>query len=432
MTPCGAGQEGAVRKVVQASRHDPAPKRQVATDAEAGNHSWSTKGATDSLAGLALLIGVFWSISSSNYARLQPGMFALLLVGLASGVYLLTGGRFAAWGTLAYAITIGLANRVGRHAFNGSDVIGTTREAITLIAHGSNPYDHTFRYSNPPGSPFPYLPGEIAFYAIPHAIAHQIVGTDKWAGVGIVLALAGLAVSYGPAPAALGTMLYATFEPAVLRSLDGSNDTSLAFLVTLGIVLLSIGERRGSRPAFFASALFFGWALAFKEFSWIIFPFIIAHIRHRGGDWKAYLATALIPAVTISLPFFVSAPTGFIHNTVAGLTFHNNVFGITIWSALQSLGWSPAVMKFSPVLVVGAVVGLAGFFLKHSADDLGLAVFQGIAVLFVALFLAKYATSSYYMFGVAVICAGGIIYLGNRASGSTSGARAIPSVGAPV
>ncbi len=45
----------------------------------------------------------------------------------------------------------------------------------------------------------------------------------------------------GPERAALGTILYATFEPAVLRSLDGSNDTSLAFLILLAIALLVAG-----------------------------------------------------------------------------------------------------------------------------------------------------------------------------------------------
>lgn len=359
---------------------------------------------------VALTVGIYWVVGTANYQHLQPATLVLLLLGALAGLLVLRRHREGAWGVLGYVTLIGLVNRAGRTAFNGSDVIGATREAIVVVAHGGNPYAHTYVLTNPAGAPFPYLPGEIAFYAIPHVIVGQIVGADKWAGVGVVLLLAALAIATGPAPAALGTILYATFEPAVLRSLDGSNDTGLAFLVLLAILLLAVSERLHSRTLFYASAIVFAWALVFKEFAWLIYPFIVASIRGTRAGWKSYAVVSSGLAVCTVLPFFLAAPAGFIHNIVSGLSYHQQPFGLDLWASLRGAPELGRFLPLAPLFVAGAVLVAGAIFIFHPVTNLGIALLQGLTVLFTALFFARYATSSYYTFACALLAAALILF----------------------
>ncbi len=356
-------------------------------------------------AAAALAIGLFWTIGAANYRHPQPSIFVLFVAGVLLGAALLLGYRFAPWAVLGYAASIGVADRFGRAAFNGSDVVGVTLEAIRLVARGVNPYAHTFVYSNPPGSPFPYLPGEIAWYGLVQRFTGQVVGTDKWAGIGVVLLLAALAVRGGPGRAALGAAIYATFEPAILRSLDGSNDTSLAFLIVLAVALLAASERFHVDLLFYASALVFGWALLFKAFAWLIFPFVVNYLRRRGSAWRPYCALSVGVAALVSLPFFVTAPRGFVRNLAAGLSFHHQPFGLNVWSVLGDVPGTHVGVQAAPGLVVAAVLAVTIVLLRFPAADLGRALLQGCAVVFTALVLARYATSSYYTFVGAVLAA---------------------------
>lgn len=361
----------------------------------------------------ALVIALYWAVGTANYQHVQPAVFGLFVAGLLIGVVVLCGYRDRPWLTLLYSAAIGVVNRAGRHAFNGSDVIGVTREALILVAHGGNPYNHTFQYSNPPGSPFPYFPGEIAFYAIPHIAVGQIVGADKWAGVGIVFLLAALGTVVGPGAAALVTVLYATLEPAVQRSLDGSNDTGQAFLLVLGVLLLAVGRRYQAKVPFYAGALAFAWALAFKEFAWLIYPFAVTHLRRDGAAWKEFMGVSLGTAAIVTLPFFVTAPSGFIHNVVSGLTFHRQAFGVDIWAVAQSADIPVPQTGAAPIVTV-AVIPLVGTALVlRPAANLAGALFQGLLLLCVALLCARYATSSYYTCACAVAAAALVLYLGN-------------------
>src|SRR4051794_3113361 len=126
----------------------------------------------------ALALGIFWAIETVDYARAQPWIVGLLLAGGLCAWSVVGGARFAAWATLTYAVAVGYADRVVRKPFVGSDVLTATREAITVVGRGMNPYAHTYLTPNPPRSPFPYLPGEIAFYAIPQRFFGTLQSAD--------------------------------------------------------------------------------------------------------------------------------------------------------------------------------------------------------------------------------------------------------------
>jgi hypothetical protein len=357
------------------------------------------------------LIGLFWAVGTVGYAHPQASVVILFVVGLALGALLFAGHRLASWGILVWAVVIGISDRFAQVAFNGSDVVGVTMEAIHVVTTGGNPYAHTYTQTRPPGSPFPYLPGEIVWYGVLQRLTGHVVGVDKLAGMGIVVLLAALAIAAGPGRAALGTVLYATFQPAILRSLDGSNDTSLAFLILLAVLLLVAWRRTSLVVFFYAGAFIFGWALLFKAFAWLVYPFVVNHLRRYGEPWRWCAIVGVGMTVLVCLPFAILAPGGFLRNVLAGLSFHRRPFGLDLWAALNHSGIERAGIGFAPVLVVVAVLAVVGVFLRYPAAGLGGALFQGSGVVLVGLFFARYATSSYYTFVCAVLAAALILWL---------------------
>src|SRR5438309_2340243 len=132
------------------------------------------RGQETALLLVAVALGVFWAVGSTDYAQVQPWNAGLLLAGflVAAAVVRRTAG--APWLTLAYAVTVGVADRLPRSPIDESDVMKATEEAIGVLASGQNPYAHFLTSTNPPGSLLPYPPGELFFYAIPRAIFGQI------------------------------------------------------------------------------------------------------------------------------------------------------------------------------------------------------------------------------------------------------------------
>jgi hypothetical protein len=357
----------------------------------------------------AIALGMFWALQATNYASVQWYTVALLLAGFISCWFVVRSASFAPWITLVYAAAVGIADRLPRVPFSESDVLKATTEALGVLAQGQNPYAHFFTSTNPPGSLLPYPPGEILFYAIPRALFGQVFEVDKWTGIGVVLTLAALAACVGPARAAIATALYATFGQAAALSVDGSNDTSLAFLLVLAIVLLAFSERRlpGDRIYFYASAIAFAWALAFKEFAWLLYPFILTHLYRRGDTWLRYAAVSFIPAAILTLYFFALSPGDFLHNVAGEITVHKDIFGVNLWSGLHAIA-PQAVDAVRPVLpIIGLIAGaaIAIPLLLRPARLLSTAIFQGLAVIFVALFFPRWTAAPYYAGAAAVLTA---------------------------
>jgi hypothetical protein len=355
----------------------------------------------------ALALGLFHVVESTDFERPQAWAVLLLLAGALLVVPVLRGTARAAWAVLVYAVAVGAADRLARTPVAGSDVIAVTREAIGVLFGGGNPYTHIYLSSNPPASPFPYPPGEILFYAIPAAIFGDIRLVDAWAGIGVLVLLATLAAVTGPARAAVSTALYGTFGLAAFRSVDGSNDTALAFLVVLASALLALALGGGPAPRvlFVASAVAFAWAILFKQLSWVLYPFVLAHLRKRGADWRLHGAIALGLAALVLLPFVWLDPAALWRSFSAALTFHQNVWGLNVWAVVRPA--APAVVDaLAPYLsaVPVAAMAVAGaFFLRRPSPDLGVALLQSAAVLFIGLFTARWTTSPYYTFAGAVL-----------------------------
>jgi len=374
-----------------------------------------------------IALGIFHVVESTDFERPQWWTAALLLAGVLLVAAVLRDARAADWAVLGYAVAVGAADRIARAPVPGSDVLAVTREAIGVLFGGGNPYTHTYLSSNPPASPFPYPPGEILFYAIPELLVGDIRTADAWAGVGIIALLASLAAVIGPARAALATALYGAFGLAAYRSLDGSNDTALAFLVVFASTLLAFALTGGGarRALLIASAVMFSWALLFKQLAWALYPFVLAHLRRRGVDWRLHGLVTLGLTAALLVPFAVLDPAALWRSFSAALTFHQNVWGLNLWSVLRTIA-PGAVDALAPYLAPIPVLamGIAGvFFLRRPAPDLGGALLQGLAVLFVGLFTARWTTSPYYTFASAVLAAAIALYGERDRATATAGPR---------
>jgi uncharacterized membrane protein len=228
-----------------------------------------------------------------------------------------------------------------------------------------------------------------------------------------------LSVVVGPGRAAIATALYGTFNLAAVRSVDGSNDTALAFLVILALVLLSFSEREGraGRMFFVASAVVFAWALVFKQFSWLLYPFVLRYMYCRRAPWRLHAAIAIGLAAVVTLPFFLGAPTDFLRNVFGGLTYHKNVWGLNLWSAIETISpdFIAAVTSVIPIIGIATLLFVMSELIRVGVDDLGVAIFQSLVVLFVVLFLARWTTSPYYTYASAVLAAAIALYQGPKA-----------------
>jgi 4-amino-4-deoxy-L-arabinose transferase-like glycosyltransferase len=354
------------------------------------------------LLGTAVL-GIFWALGATNFNDIgaHPETVVLLAAGIVVATAIARNLPLASWSTLIYAIAVGSADRVFRQPWAGSGVIPATKEAIGVLAHGGNPYDHYYQHTMPPGEPFAYPPGEIVFYAIPNAIFGGITRADIWAGVGVLLVLGSLAWLVGPARAALATALFGSFELAAYRATDGSNDTGFALLLVIAIALMGWSERAGhrSRTLFYGSAVFFAWTLLFKQYSILVYPFVVLYLRRQGADWRKHAAVAFGIPVIVSLPFLIMAPGRFIYGLTLGVSFHTYIWGLNIWATLAAI--SPAAAEFMrpliPLITMVAVAILAIMLARRPTANLGLALGQGLSLFFVALVFARWTSSAYFV-----------------------------------
>lgn len=348
----------------------------------------------------AVTLTIFWAIEITDYNAPQWWAVTLLLTGVGTAAALIAGLRFAEWAAVVQAIAVGAADRLIREPILGSDVLAATQEALSVLAEGGNPYSHQYAtvstYSSLSPSQFAYLPGELVYYGIANWLTGDIVGIDRWAGIGIAVLLGVLGFVVGPGRAALAASLYATFGMAAYLALDGSNDTSLTFLCLLAVTLLAFSEQwtRYERPLFLASAFVFAWANTFKHFAWVFFVFVIIYLIVSGRNWRTYLGVNVGVAAFVILPFFLTAPKDFIVN-VSRLGAHSVIWGLNLWSAINSATGSSNLVPNGLVVSLidyTATAVLFIFFLRRPATSLAGALTQGAAVLFVLLFLADWTT----------------------------------------
>src|SRR4029078_3335684 len=95
------------------------------------------------------------------------------------------------------------------------------------------------------------------------------------------------------------------------RAIDGSNDVSASALVGFACVALGFVAGRGATPTrrssvggFLLSAVLFGWAIAFKQFSLLVLPIVVRYLAISGERWSRYALVALRARAAVALPLF--------------------------------------------------------------------------------------------------------------------------------
>jgi hypothetical protein len=358
----------------------------------------------------ALAVALLWAIEGIDVNQPQIERVAILVSSVVLGWATLRNSPMAAGLTSYLAVLVAISERFRRDVLvNGSDVVRGTQEALLMVGSGTNPYSHCLQTTIPPCSPFVYPPGELAWYALPQWIFGDISRVDSWAGVLLVAAIALAGWRIGFEQVALPSMLYAAWGIGGYRAIDGSNDVSASLLVTLACVALVFvrGEGRASRIAFAASALLFGWAVAFKQFAVLILPPVVRYLYLSGLNWRRYALIALATTATFVAPFFLLDPGAFVRTQIQALTFHEDIWGANLLHTLQEYGDpTPLLPLFALVEILGTLVLVTLVSIRWRPPTIGAAVLAGAGVLMVALLFAKWTTQPYYAYVGGIIACG--------------------------
>jgi hypothetical protein len=371
----------------------------------------------------ALVLGLFWCVEGIDVNAPQLDRVVLLLTGLGLAWAALRDVPLVAGCTAYYAVLVAASERLHREPLvDGSDVMRATRESLDVVFAGGNPYTHVLQSTVPVGSPFVYPPGELAWYAGPYVLFGDITRVDTWAGIAIVAAIAVAGFRVGMADVALPAMLYASWGVGGFRAVDGQNDVSGSLLVVLALVALVFAERRGgfadhdgrwSRVAFVLSAVFFGWAIAFKQFAVLVLPPVVRYIAVRGGDWKRYALIVAGVVAAFVTPFFVQDPGAFVDKQIAALTFHDEIWGANILNTLSQYGDVTMLVPMFMILSLAGTLGLVALVMRWDVPTLGAAALVGAGIVMVPLLLARWTTQPYYVY-VGAIAACGVALLASR------------------
>ena len=363
------------------------------------------------LALVAVLAGIMWSIGAIDLNAPTYERMGALLIGLALAAVGLATRRDIGLAAGLYAVTVGAIERLQRDLLvNGSDVVRATQEAIETLASGGNPYDHVMLSTDPIGSPFVYPPGEPLFYAIAGRLFDDISRVETWTGILTIGVLVVAGARAGSGRAALVAMLYAVWGIAAFRTTDGGNDVSAAFLVVIALVALAFASRRGNagQVLLILSAGAMGWAVAFKQFAWLVWPVVVRHLAAGGGAWRRYLAISGGVAAAIIVPFFLWSPRAFLSSQLAALTFHDEVWGANLLTTLAPLHPVALVPLFFALEVVGTVALLA-VAVRARIPTIGTAALLGAGIIVVPLLLARWTTQSYFVYAATIAAAGLIL-----------------------
>jgi hypothetical protein len=367
----------------------------------------------------AVAVALFWAVEGIDVNAPQLERVAILVSSIALGWAVLRNSPLAAPLISYLAILVAISERLRREPLvDGSDVLRATTESLIIVSKGGNPYASFLQSTIPPGSPFVYPPGELAWYALPQWIVGDISRVDTWAGVLIVVALAIAGLRIGFDAVGLPAMLYAAWGIAGYRAIDGSNDVSASALVIFACVALvfATGEGPWPRRAFIASAALFGWAIAFKQFSLLVLPPVVRHLAVSGANWRRYVLVAFGVAAVFVLPFFVRDPSAFIGTQISALTFHDEIWGANLLATLKQYGDPQMLLPvFAAIEIIGTLALVVLVVRRWNAPTLGAAVLVGAGLVLVPLLFAKWTTQPYYAY-VGGIVACGLALIGFSAS----------------
>ena len=332
----------------------------------------------------------------------------MLLITGAALLWATLRGSPTAFLTGSYAVVVAISERASREVIlDGSDVLRATNESLDVFLSGGDPYAHVLQSTVPPGSPFVYPPGEFLFYLPFKLVFGDINRVDTWAGVAIValIVVAGVRISFDAV--ALPAMLYASWGAAGFHAIDGSNDVSASFVLVLALALaVFAAPSRGGRFAFFASALVFGWAMAFKQFAVLALPPLLRHLAVAGASWRRYALAAIGTTAALVLPFLIMDPGAFLEQQLALFTFHQETWGANLLAVAARFGDPTPLLPIFFVLELLLTFAVLAIALRWSIPTLGAAALAASGAILVPLLLARWTTQPYYVYVGAIVACG--------------------------
>jgi len=322
-------------------------------------------------------------------APTRPTAFVLLFIAGAIVALLVSTRRPIGPAALLLLLIGALAIRYEIRANVGSDVLDVTGAAIDRVLAGLNPYGVGYEESRPAGAPFPYGPLAILWY-VPVANLPRLAELLSASAVATLLAMQGRF---------LGLAIYAATPAIVNTSVDGSNDTTLGFLIALAFLLA------GWRPVIGAAALAAAVAFKLSAAAWV--PAFLLW-----GGWRVAVSFGAASVVLWSPVLFVWGPAAFVSSAVQANAIHRDA----VWSlgaVLKDWIGDAAVRLLDNLrLAFGALTAVATLPFARARDDeedgraaaLDRVIVVGTLVYLVTLFAGSWATFAYFAALAPVLC----------------------------
>jgi len=258
----------------------------------------------------------------------------------------------------------------------GSDVLSVTSAAIDRVLAGANPYGVGYVESTPDGAPFPYGPVALLWY-LPLKDHPDLIE------LGVSIAIAAMLLLRGRL---IGSAVYAAMPILVASAVDGSNDTSLGFLLLLAFIAAGRSATIG--------AVTFAVAVGFKLSALAFVPAFLAW----GGLRPA------VAFVSASLVVWAPVATWGIDTFIWSTRASNEVHRTTIWSlgsVIRDLTGTRLVALDQLRFAFGALAVVTTIRLRRSLDQVFIA---GSIVYFITLFTGTWATFAYFAALAPMFC----------------------------
>lgn len=330
----------------------------------------------------------------------------ILLLGVAALGLIVAGRRLGPIVALAAGTAAGLAEDIWRDPRAQSDVLPAIREAAATLASGHSPYGVPLTSTIPPGAFYEYPPGPLLVYGPAFSIFTE-TGLERLSALLVVIVIAALAWRIGAGRAAIASTLYGTYLYGAFRAIDSSTETTLAFLLVLGTVLVWRGgeDDRGARWAYWLAVPVFALVVLMKQSAWIIYPFIALYLWRSGARGRRHVLLTAALVIAVMVPFFVAAPAAFIGGLLD--VFHKNIYGLNLLGTLNMTQpeIAAAISPHNTWIQLSALAAVTIYMLRRPASSVTLALAQGAAAFAVAAFFARWTSPSYYMLLAILACA---------------------------
>ena len=322
-------------------------------------------------------------------APTRPNVFVLVFIAAAIVALVVSTRRRIEPVVLLVLLIGGLAIRYEIRANVGSDVLDVTGAAIDRVLAGMNPYGVGYEESRPPGAPFPYGPLAILWY-VPVANLPRLAELLSASAVATLLAMQGRF---------LGLAIYVATPAIVNTSVDGSNDTTLGFLIALTFLVA------GWRPILAGAVLAAAVAFKLSAAAWV--PAFLLW-----GGWRVAASFGVASFVLWSPVLLVWGPASFINSAVQANAIHREA----VWSLGAVLrdwiGEAAFRLLDNLRLAFGALTAVVTLpFVRareEGADGRGAAldrvIVVGTLVYLVTLFAGSWATFAYFAALAPVLC----------------------------